>query len=178
LHEEIGDKRGMANSLNDLGKVAFQAGNYEEAHSLLKQSLALSRNIDDHRGVVRSLDNLGHVAEAQNQDKQAAACFQEALSDALDLDATPVALDSLVGLATLLIKKRDHQPQFWQKQAAELLVFVIGHPASEQETRQNAESLLTDLPKEHLIKTTSTKLGYTNSDLSKMADKVNQLIAA
>ncbi|MEM7033657.1 MAG: tetratricopeptide repeat protein [Chloroflexota bacterium] len=175
LHQEIGNKRGEANTLNDLGKVALQAGQYAEAKSLLKKSLTLSRKIKDYHGVVISLDNLGYVAEALGQDQKARRCFQEALSDALAINAAPLALNVFVGLATLLLKQPEMKPSSHNRQAQELLTFVVQHPASEQETRLHAEALLAEHPTDTSRLSSKTQMTPLSLDLSQMANKVSRL---
>jgi tetratricopeptide (TPR) repeat protein len=43
----LGDRRSIANSLNNLGNVAYYQGDYEAARTLLKESLALKRDLGD-----------------------------------------------------------------------------------------------------------------------------------
>ena len=145
IHQEIGDKRGAASALNDLGKVAFYAEDYAEARTLLKQSLDLRREIDDRHGEVICLDNLGYVAEALGDDQNAKAYFRDALNIALEIQADPLALDILVGLAILLLKETGPSQSQNQAQAVELLTLALHHPASEQETRDQAQALLAEL---------------------------------
>lgn len=64
---------------------------------------------------------------------EAERIWRESLRIATEIHGTPVALDAVLGLASLRAKKGDMQS------ALELLLTVLNHPASVQETKNRAE---------------------------------------
>jgi len=69
---------------------------------------------------------------AQGDEVEAARVWREALSFATDIHGTPVALEALAGFASLRAKQGE------RKNALELLLVVLTHPASDQETKDLA----------------------------------------
>jgi non-specific serine/threonine protein kinase len=58
----LGDRQGIASSLNNLGNIAHDRSDYDAARRYHGESLAISREIDDTRGIARSLANIGVTA--------------------------------------------------------------------------------------------------------------------
>lgn len=146
IQQEIGNRRGLAGALNNLGHVLYLLGEYAEARVLLQESLAIRRELGFRRGIAISLNHLGDVTLALGDIAASKQSFYEALKTALDLSkmpsgvrATPLALESLVGLATCLTEEGKSKPAF------ELLRFPLYHAASGQETRDKAQHLLAQL---------------------------------
>ena len=99
----------------------------------------------------------------------------KSLKDARNINAIPLALDALIGLATLLLKQPYPLQSQRQAQGEEILVFVTKHPASEQETRLRAAGL-----RERFSLGTGEAHPVDNDkneppDLSQMARKVSRL---
>jgi len=67
MFRELGDKRGVANSLTSMGTVAYLQGDYAAARSLLEESLAIRRELGDKRGCAQCLAGLGGVAAGMGQ---------------------------------------------------------------------------------------------------------------
>jgi tetratricopeptide (TPR) repeat protein len=67
-------------SLDNLGVVAREQGDYAAARSLLEESLALSREIGDKQGIAMSLDNLGIVAQGQGDYAATRSLHEESLA--------------------------------------------------------------------------------------------------
>jgi hypothetical protein len=61
---ELGDRWGIAVSLNNLGGVAFDAGDYVAARAFFKQSLAIRLELGDRWGIAEALEGLSYVALA------------------------------------------------------------------------------------------------------------------
>ena len=79
LYRELGDKRGVANTLSNLATRETAEGNYEEAKRLLGESIQIKRSLDDKLGVAGSLNNLGNVMAAQGDYAQAKETFTQTL---------------------------------------------------------------------------------------------------
>jgi DNA-binding CsgD family transcriptional regulator/tetratricopeptide (TPR) repeat protein len=80
LRRELGDTRGIANSLNILGNIAAHQGDYGRAASLHEESLALFRELGDKWRTAILLDNLGVDAGYQGDHERAKALHRESLT--------------------------------------------------------------------------------------------------
>jgi predicted ATPase len=87
LHEEslavsskLGDRRGIATSLNNLAHVARLQGDYPAAQELYGESLAIGRNLGDRRLIAFSLDGLGMMARYQGDYAAARGFYEESLA--------------------------------------------------------------------------------------------------
>jgi hypothetical protein len=76
---------------------------------------------------------------ALGNEAEAGRIWREALRIATDIYGTPVALEALAGFASLHAKQGDRE------HALELLLIVLHHPASFQETKDRAAQLRTEL---------------------------------
>jgi predicted ATPase/serine/threonine protein kinase len=80
LYQELGDKWGVAASLNGLGDMAHQQVNYTEATARYEEALRLFKEIDNKQAVSYVLNNLGNVARDQGDYERAAEIHGEALT--------------------------------------------------------------------------------------------------
>ena len=80
LYRELGDKRGMAALLNNLGLFAIDQGELERAKGIYAESLSLYREMEDEWGIAAALNNLGIALRLQGNYQQAQACFEETLA--------------------------------------------------------------------------------------------------
>ncbi len=80
LCRELGDKRGVAFALINLGRVALNQGDYATARALLEQSPTLCRELDDKWGMAFALNNLGFVASNQGDSATARALYEQSLA--------------------------------------------------------------------------------------------------
>jgi predicted ATPase/DNA-binding CsgD family transcriptional regulator len=62
LREQIGDRRGVASSIQNVGLVAEQRGDLARASELYAASHAIFEALNDWRGVAASLNNIGNIA--------------------------------------------------------------------------------------------------------------------
>ena len=79
LRQEMNDRQGVANTLNNLGQIAAAQERPDEARDLLEQSLSLQRKLNDREGMASSLGNLALLALAQEDDGRAERLFKESL---------------------------------------------------------------------------------------------------
>jgi predicted ATPase len=114
LHEEslainrgLGDKRGIALSLNNLGLVAHDQGDYASARSLLEESLALRQEIGERPGIAQSLHNLGLVAHDQGDYASARSLYEESLVLRQEIGERPGIAQSLNGLGMVVLDEGD-----------------------------------------------------------------------
>ena len=93
LHRRLGDKWGIANSINNLGIMALRERDYDGARSLYQESLSLWRELGNQRAVALALGNLGNVADLVKDYPAAHDCYQQSLEVFRDLqDQRGVAL--------------------------------------------------------------------------------------
>lgn len=95
LFEAVSDQRGIASSLDDLGKLHWLRGDYAEALSVMQASLAMRRRLGDRRSIALSLNNLGLALQDSGQTKEALEAFEQAL-------AIRREIGDLIGVATTL----------------------------------------------------------------------------
>lgn len=58
IYRQLGDQKGIALSLSNLGHVANALGNHKAARQYCVESLTVNRALGDQRNVAISLDNL------------------------------------------------------------------------------------------------------------------------
>ena len=80
LHQELDDRRGLAESLSGLGIVALNRQEYDEARARLGHALVIRREFGDRYGTAWSLYLLGIVAREQGDLVDADTLFQESLA--------------------------------------------------------------------------------------------------
>jgi predicted ATPase/serine/threonine protein kinase len=80
IARQLGDKRGIAVSLNALGVNDRNRGDAAVAHSLFEESLLLWRELGDQKAVARSLSNLANVVKSQGNYARARSLHEECLS--------------------------------------------------------------------------------------------------
>ena len=80
IHRQLGDRKGISVSLNNLGNVAYRQGDLASARSLHEESLAIERDLGDRCGIAVSLNNLGNVALDQRDFAAARALYEESLA--------------------------------------------------------------------------------------------------
>jgi non-specific serine/threonine protein kinase len=91
MWREMGDKKGIADSLRVLGSVVWVQGDYVAAQNYYEECLALLQEIGDKRGIASTLNNLGNAvvrtgdyAAARRYEEESVAIFRE-LGDNLSL---------------------------------------------------------------------------------------------
>ena len=80
IARELGDKTGVAVSLNALAVIARDRGDVANAYTLFEESLFLWRELGDQKAVARSLSNLANVAKLQGAHNLSRALYGECIS--------------------------------------------------------------------------------------------------
>lgn len=101
LFDAAGDTRGVASSLDDVGKVHWMRGAYEAADRFMNRSLELRREIGDRRSIALSLNNLGLVYQDSGRFEEALTAFGEALNIRRDIGDAPGMAQTLNNLGTI-----------------------------------------------------------------------------
>jgi tetratricopeptide (TPR) repeat protein len=79
VFREIGDQRGQARALHNLGTVELLQARPQQASGYFRQALPRYRQAGDQTGEARTLNNLGTVDGLQRRYQQAAEHHQQAL---------------------------------------------------------------------------------------------------
>jgi len=80
IAHELGDKTGVAVSLNALAVFARDRGDVATAHILFEASLGLWRELGDQKAVARALSNLANVVKLRGDYARAHSLYAECLS--------------------------------------------------------------------------------------------------
>lgn len=126
VSEDIGDLVTSLYAQSALGAVAQSAGDYEQA----REHYSASRGMAERIGLRWSIENnskyLGHVALAQGEIDEAEAHLHRGLRIADEIGLGRDLMNLLYDFARLRVAQER------KEEAIELLVLVIGHPASTQ----------------------------------------------
>jgi CHAT domain-containing protein/Tfp pilus assembly protein PilF len=98
IAEQIGDKAGIAATLNNIGLIHYLQGDYTQSREHYEKSLAISEAIEDKAGIAGSLRGVGNAQSAQGNNAEALEIFQKslAISEALkDKDGIAYTLNNL-----------------------------------------------------------------------------------
>jgi tetratricopeptide (TPR) repeat protein len=87
--EERQKKRWIATGYHQLGKVAAEQRQYEEARNYYQQALQIAIEFGDRYEQARTYHNLGNVAQGQQQYKEAHDYYQKALQLFIEFDDYP-----------------------------------------------------------------------------------------
>lgn len=139
LNTSIGDRWNLGFAYRGLGLIAQAQGEHLEAADMFRKSLDMFIEIGARQDSARVLVEMSRSIFAQGNDVEAERGWREALHVTMETQATFVALEALAGIATLKAKQGNIE------QALELLLIVLSHPASLQETKDRADRLRAEL---------------------------------
>ncbi|MEM9189674.1 MAG: tetratricopeptide repeat protein [Myxococcota bacterium] len=108
LFDAAGDVRGVASTLDDVGKVHWMRGNYEAAERFMHQALERRQDLGDQRSIALSFNNLGLVYQDSGRFGEAQNNFQEALVLRRAIDDQPGIAQTLNNLGTIAQDNGDH----------------------------------------------------------------------
>jgi tetratricopeptide (TPR) repeat protein len=80
IYRYIGDKKGIADSLNILASRFSQLGDNERARIVHEENLALRHEVGDKRGIGVTLNNLGEIARERGDYEGARVLCEESLA--------------------------------------------------------------------------------------------------
>jgi tetratricopeptide (TPR) repeat protein len=115
LFERSRDDRGIASTLDDMGRVHWLRGGYSQALDFHRQALTIRRALGDRRSIALSLANIGRVHHDSGNFKAAIAQFREALDLRRDIGDLVGIVQSLCDLGGVYAEDGAHE------QALELL---------------------------------------------------------
>ncbi len=107
LFSSAGDDRGVASTIDDLGKLAWLKGDYASSERLLRDGLARRRRLGDRRSIALSLNNLGIVLVETGEFGQAIEAWEQALGIRRDIGDLVGVVATLNNLGTLALDRSD-----------------------------------------------------------------------
>ncbi|HLO31444.1 MAG TPA: tetratricopeptide repeat protein, partial [Anaerolineales bacterium] len=139
LNSSVGDRWGLAFAYRGLGLIAQAQGEHIQAVEIFRKSLDMLNELAARPDVARLLAEMSRSVFALGDEAEAERGWRESLRIANETRAAWVALEALVGIASLKVKREKTE------QALELLLLVLNHPASIQETKDRAARLRAQL---------------------------------
>ena len=112
MFERAEDSRGVAATLDDVGKVAWLRGEYDKALGFHRQALDIKRETGNPRAIAVSLNNIGLVHQDSGSFKAAQDCFVEALEIRKDVGDQLGVVDSLTNLGGVYRAQSDYSRAF------------------------------------------------------------------
>jgi predicted ATPase/DNA-binding XRE family transcriptional regulator len=139
LNLSVGDRWGLAFAYRGLGLIAQVKGEHILAVDIFHKSLDMLTKLGARSDVARLLAEMSRSVFALGDEAEAERGWRESLRIANETRGAWVALEALVGIASLQAKRGECE------QALELLLIVLNHPAGIQETKARAARLRTEL---------------------------------
>lgn len=102
------DERGVASSVDDLGKLEWLKGDYRAALTSLRDGLAKRRRLGDRRSIALSFNNLGIVLLETGEFGQAIDAFEQALVIRRDIGDLPGVVATLNNLGTVFQDRAEY----------------------------------------------------------------------
>ncbi len=139
LNISVGARWNLGHAYQGLGAVAQAQGEHQRAVDMFRKGVDTFTELGGRFYAAQGLAEMGRSVFALGNDAEAEHVWRESLHIAAETRGTPVALIAIVGIASLWAKRGDTE------HALELLLMVLNHPASIQETRDRAARLRTEL---------------------------------
>jgi predicted ATPase/DNA-binding XRE family transcriptional regulator len=139
LNLSVGDRWGLAFAYRGLGLIAQAQGEHIQAVDIFRKSLDMLTELGARPDIARLLAEMSRSVFALGDEVKAEQGWRESLRIANQTRGVWVALEALVGIASLQAKRGECE------QALELLLIVLKHSASIQETKDRAVRLRTEL---------------------------------
>ncbi|HEX2692365.1 MAG TPA: tetratricopeptide repeat protein [Kofleriaceae bacterium] len=108
LFETSRDDRGIASTLDDMGRVNWLRGAFGQALDFHRQALTIRRALGDRRSIALSLANIGRVHHDTGNFKAAIAQFREALDLRRDIGDLVGVVQSLCDLGGVHAEDGNH----------------------------------------------------------------------
>ena len=107
LFRAAGDERGVASSIDDIGKLSWLRGEYPAALGYLRDGLARRRRLGDRRSIALSFNNLGVVLQDSGEFRQALEAFEQALTIRREIGDLVGVVATLNNLGTIAQDSQD-----------------------------------------------------------------------
>ncbi len=101
IKERLGNRQGLADSLNNLGLVCSSRGDFDQALDHYLQSLAINEELGNKRNTAITLANLGNVYSRKGDLDQALACQKRSLAIKEEIGHKHDIFTSLINLGVV-----------------------------------------------------------------------------
>src|SRR5208282_5041184 len=118
IWRRIGQKRGLALSLNEMATVQAFLGKSKEAQANFQEALEIRREIGDKRGLGDTLIDMGNFFDDRGDHDQALKMYKEALQLQRDLGNEGLQAISLNDIGTAYSEKGQYEDSFTYYQQA------------------------------------------------------------
>jgi predicted ATPase/DNA-binding XRE family transcriptional regulator len=135
LCEQSKNHWGRGTAHRHLGLTCMAEGEFAEANFHLLKSLEIFGEFSVGWDIARSLTYLGDVSLLVGNGDEARAYYQDALRISIEANALPIAMDGLLGIATLEAQEGR------AGKALVLCAYVLRHACSEEHTKSRSEKL-------------------------------------
>jgi len=139
INESVRDRWGLGTAYRGLGLVEQEQGRHDEAIEAFQKGRSILNDLGARWDEARVLMDMGRSILATGRETQAEEVWRESIRLASEVQGPLLILESILGLAMILRKRGDLE------KAYELVMVVLHHPASIQETRERAEGLHAEL---------------------------------
>ncbi len=109
IWRSIGQKRGIATSLNEIAKVEVLLGNTKEALGNFQEALQIRRDIGDTRGLGDTLIDLGNFHDDRGDHDQALTMYKESLQIERDIGNERLQAACLNNIAGVYFAKGEYE---------------------------------------------------------------------
>lgn len=139
INTSVGDRWGLGNAYQVLARVAQAQGEHAQAVVSFHKSIDTFTELGARWSVAGVLSDMGRSVFALGDDTEAERIWREAMRIGVETQGSLRASESMVGLAGLQAKRGNIPFAF------ELLLLILSHPATIQETRVRATKLAAEL---------------------------------
>jgi tetratricopeptide (TPR) repeat protein len=129
IFKQLGNKRGIAFTLNNLGNIASRLSQYDEAVRYFEESLALYRDTGDRSGIANALQNIGYVEWMMHDYPKAKGYFEESYAIRKAIGDKKGMADSLINLANTFESETDYEHALNYYQESLAISREIGYKA-------------------------------------------------
>lgn len=169
IFRKMGDVYGETGCINALGYGYWCLGDYQSAELKYLAALKNAREMGNPYMVTIVLDNLGFAQLMLNKDEEARQSFLESISGTVETRSVNVALEVIVGMATLIMRAGQ------EDEAMELVQFALHHPAASVDVKRLAQPPLDQLLK--VMPPTAVEAASARGralDLESVVEKIKQ----
>jgi predicted ATPase/DNA-binding XRE family transcriptional regulator len=135
INESVGDRWGLASALRGLGLIEQEQGRHEESIKAFQQSQSILANLGARWDEARVVTDIGRSLLVLGNLTRAEKTYRKAIWIASEVKGIPLILESILGVAQVRVKQGNPEDAY------KMLLVVLNHPATHQETRDRAQEL-------------------------------------
>jgi predicted ATPase/transcriptional regulator with XRE-family HTH domain len=139
INESVGDRWGLGTAYRGLALVEQEQGRHEEAIEAFQKSRSILNDLGARWDEARVLGDMGRSIVALGKITDAENTWRMSIQIASEVKGTSLVLESILGFANVRAKQGNSELAY------ELLLVVLNHPATVQETRERAAKLSAEL---------------------------------